>query len=529
MAESPRIIDGLGFDELKALVIELLEERADLKAEIEALREEIARLKGLKGRPKLKPSGMHQETQARAKAKSGDRKRRRGPKNSNLVIDEDKILKPAGVTAGSRLKGTQDYVVQDLIIKSHVIRYRRERWVTPEGRTIVAPLPAGIDGHFGAQLRRFVLMQYHQGQMTIPRLVELLSSVGVVISKRAVVRILTANKPDFLTEARDVLRAGLQSASWISVDDTGARHRGRNGVCTQIGNDHFTAFVTTFSKSRLNFLEILRAGYTDYVINDEALAYMRRRKLAGPLIRRLAEHESKRFPDQEAWRAHLAELGIAERDVEADPVTIATEGALWGSVLDHGFLRDAVILSDDAGQFNVGLHALCWVHAERLIHKLNAFNDLQRKAIQRIRARVWRLYGHLQDYCHDPTPRFAAALRRRFDRIFTSRTKFATLDRLLARLHANKAELLVALERPDVPLHTNDTENDIRCQATRRKISGGTRSDLGRDSRDAHLGLKKTCAKHSINFWDYLGDRLAVPGAPKVPRLPDLVRQAATA
>ena len=413
MAESPRSIDGLNFEELKAFAIELLEEVADLKAENEALREEIARLKGLKGRPKLKPSGMHQETQARAKAKSGGQKRRRGPKNSNLVIDEDKVLKAEGVPEDSRFKGTEDYVVQDLIIKSHVVRLRRERWLTPEGRTIVAPLPAGTVGHFGPQLRRFVLMQYHQGQMTIPRLVELLNSVGVAISKRAVVRILIERKEDFLTEARDVLRAGLQTASWISVDDTGARHCGRNGVCTQIGNDHFTAFVTTFSKSRLNFLQILRAGYTDYVINDEALAYMRRRKLAGPLIRRLAEHETKRFPDQEAWRAHLAELGIAERDVEADPVTIATEGALWGSVLDHGFLRDAVILSDDAGQFNVGLHSLCWIHSERLIHRLNAFNDLQRKAVARIKSRVWRLYGDLQDYCHDPTPRLAAALRRR--------------------------------------------------------------------------------------------------------------------
>ena len=100
MAESPRSIDGLNFEELKAFAIELLEEVADLKAENEALREEIARLKGLKGRPKLKPSGMHQETQARDKAKSGGKKRRRGPKNSNLVIDEDKVLEAEGVPGG---------------------------------------------------------------------------------------------------------------------------------------------------------------------------------------------------------------------------------------------------------------------------------------------------------------------------------------------------------------------------------------------------------------------------------------------
>jgi hypothetical protein len=114
-------------------------------------------------------------------------------------------------------------------------------------------------------------------------------------------------------------------------------------------------------------------------------------------------------------------------------------------------------------------------------------------------------------------------LRARFDRIFARRTGFAGLDRLLERLHANKPELLMVLDRPEIPLHTNGSENDIRCQVTKRKVSGGTRSDAGRDCRDAFLGLLKTCAKLGIGFWDYLGDRLAVPGAHRVPLLPDLV------
>jgi hypothetical protein len=114
-------------------------------------------------------------------------------------------------------------------------------------------------------------------------------------------------------------------------------------------------------------------------------------------------------------------------------------------------------------------------------------------------------------------------LRARFDWIFQHRTGFDILDRLLARLHANKPELLMVLERPGIPLHTNGSENDIRCQVTRRKISGGTRSDPGRDCRDAFLGLAKTCAKLGISFWDYLGTRLSAAKA-DVPSLPDLVR-----
>ena len=71
------------------------------------------------------------------------------------------------------------------------------------------------------------------------------------------------------------------------------------------------------------------------------------------------------------------------------------EGTLWGSVVAHGLLKDAVIVSDDAGQFNVGSHALCWVHAERLIHKLVGFNHRQRQACARIRARVGWFYADL--------------------------------------------------------------------------------------------------------------------------------------
>ena len=200
-------------------------------------------------------------------------------------------------------------------------------------------------------------------------------------------------------------------------------------------------------------------------------------------------------PISAAWTAHLDQLGISALKVNPDPVMVATEGALWGSVKAHGFLPNTVIVSDDAGQFNVGQHGLCWVHAERLVHKLDAFTDEQRKAQRKIRELIWRLYRDLKAYRQHPTRRRKAALRARFDRIFTRKTGFVTLDRLLARLHANKAELLMVLDRPEIPLHTNGSENDIRCQVTKRKISAGTRSDPGRDCRDAFLALSQDLRK----------------------------------
>jgi hypothetical protein len=298
------------------------------------------------------------------------------------------------------------------------------------------------------------LFQYHQGQVTVPRLVAQLRAIGITISKRQVVRLLNAGQDAFLEEARDVLRAGLTSAPWISVDDTGARHKHQNGVCTQLGNDHFAAFATTASKSRLNFLEVLRAGYRDYVVNAEALAYMRQRALAGPVIAKLAAHRERHFEDEGAWMRHLERLGITALKVTPDPVRIATEGALWGSIRAHGLLPDTVILSDDAGQFAIDRHALCWVHAERLVHKLDTFTERQHAAQQFLRALIWWFYADLKAYRRAPDRRQRTALRARFDRIFRRRTGFVTLDRLLKRLHANKQELLLVLDRPEVPLHT---------------------------------------------------------------------------
>jgi len=165
-----------------------------------------------------------------------------------------------------------------------------------------------------------------------------------------------------------------------------------------------------------------------------------------------------------------------------------------------------------------------WIHAERLVHKLEPFTDQQRAAQHHVRGLIWWFYADLKAYRLAPTPRRRSELRARFDRIFQRRTGFATLDRLLKRLHANKAELLMVLNRPEIPLHTNGSENDIRCQVTKRQVSGGTHSDTGRDCRDAFLGLGKTCRKLGIAFWDYLGARLGVATAPAVPPLSHLIR-----
>ncbi len=498
-----------------------------LRAENQALRDEVARLKGLPPRPPLRPSGMEQATQPGAAGADEKRlKPPRGAKRDAQAITAERVLK-ASVPAGSRFKGYEDILVRDLRLSAEVIRYRRERWLLTSGETVLAPLPAGIVGGFGPELRRFVLALHAQGQVTTERLVALLTGIGLEISKRQVVRLLTGSLDDLVAEDQEVLRAGLATARWITVDDTAACHARKDGVTTQIGDDRFAVFRTGASKSREAFLSLLRAGYTEYVVNAAALDFMRGHGLSGQVVALLDAHPARLFADAAAWTAHLARLGIDTLAVTPNPVQMATEGALWGAICHHGLLAEAVIVSDGAGQFRVGIHALCWVHAERLVHKLVPGTPEQRRAVEVTRTLIWWLYADLKAWACDPCPRRATALRARFDRIFRRQIDYATLDRLLTRLHRRKHELLRVLERPEIPLHTNGSENDIRACVTKRKISGGTMSTAGQTARDVTLGLMKTCGKLGVSFFRYLGDRLHVPGAIVIPPLPDLVRQVA--
>jgi hypothetical protein len=341
-----------------------------------------------------------------------------------------------------------------------------------------------------------------------------------------VVRLLTTDLGAFEQEDRAILQAGLASSPYLTVDDTGARHARRPAVTTQIGGERFCVFRTSRSKSRLNLLSLLRGGCEDYVVNEATLDYLRRQPVEAAVIARLSQLQGQVFGSPMEWWQHLlrCSINIFDRPL----LQTLNEAATWGALRHHRLMQNTVVVSDDAGQFRIGKHALCWVHAERHLQKLMPASPKQAKALELVREAIWRFYRSLKLWKQSPSPGGERAFRQQFDKIFGLRTGYKDLDALLARLARRKDELLRVLERPEIPLHTNASENDLRACVIKRKISGGTMSADGRLARDVMLGLSKTCRKLGLSFFTYLGDRLGLnPDQPRIPPLADLLIQSA--
>ena len=499
-----KFIAELPEEEISPTVRKLMDFIQQQSEELQALRDEVSRLKGQKTKPKIKPSNLDKKTkQSMGKRKSSPKRQKRS-KTKKLTIHKKKELHPSDLPEGSTFIDYKDYVVQDLIFANHNIMYRRGRWKTPSDVYITADLPENVTGHFGSDLQAYVLYQHYSGHVTQPLILEQLREIGVDISKGKINDILIHGKSKFHSEKDQILSTGLSLSGHINVDDTGARHDGKNGYCTHIGNEYFAWFKSTQSKSRINFLQLLKTGNDDYVINEDGLEYMRTQKLPAFQIEKLHKYSGTQFETEKQWVRLLKSLGIKSKR----HIRIATEGGLVGSLIYHGYNKNMAIVSDDAGQFNIFLHGLCWVHAERTIHKLIGFTQKHTELQEKIRSDIWELYRALKEYQICPTQPQKKILEAQFDELFTRKTEWVSLNEALQRVHNNKSELLLVLSRPDIPLHNNLSENDIREYVKRRKISGSTRSDDGKLCRDSFTSLKKTCRKLGVSFWEYLKDRI---------------------
>jgi len=518
------------------------EQITQLKEKIEALEAEIRRLKRLPPKPDIKPNSKppddsddssgdppvaDQSDEAdpnsvpKHKVSKPDETTRNQRKQPPKPPPEKSISVPAcDVPPGSTWNGTTAFYVQDLEIKATRVEYLLDQWITPDGKTITAKPPVSLHGHhYGPTLQAYILHQHFGCSVTQPQLLEWLWDMGLSISAGELSNLITKGHEQFHSEKGEILATGLRCSSYVQTDDTGARHQGKNGYCTILCNESFAWYATTSSKSRENFLSLLHRPFRTYALTENALDYLRALKYPQKWLRILQQYVGVTFLSHDAWKACMKDHGL----VGKKRLRQASEALIYASLIEHD-LGHLTTFSDGAQQFNVFKHAQCWVHAERLIAKVHPVNEQQSRAQKWCRTWLWAIYDDLKAFKAKPSEESAMKVRLGFFALIQTKTGCDALQDALSSLAVIEGELLLVLEDPSLPLHNNLSESLIREYVKRRKISGGTRSEAGRQSRDTFASLKKTCRLYGLSFWDYLTDRLT--GSGLFPRLSDLIEKA---
>ena len=257
----------------------------------------------------------------------------------------------------------------------------------------------------------------------------------------------------FEPERKEIVLAGLASSSYQNIDDTAGREDGVNQYVTVICNPHFSSFYTNKKKDAETVANLLS-------------------------------------------------------DLAATPDIAPLESERQAKTLDEYI---DILMADDAKQFHgqTRVRALCWVHEERHYKKLNPYFEEHRKSVEEFRNDIWDYYKQLQAYKAQPSEQEKERLSKAFDELFSRTTGYADLDHRIALTREKKAQLLVVLDYPEIPLHNNEAELAVREFVIKRKISNGTRSKDGSKAWDIYLSLLGTCRKLGVNFYRYVLDRIS--------------------
>lgn len=470
-----------------------------LEKTVQELKDENARLKKMPKRPKFRPGGGDPKSRS---GKPGNGGGEGGSGIANKLAPqktEQEIRVPAiGVPEGSRFKGYRDYAVQELEIIPKDVIYKLEVWQTPDGSVIRAILPLEVRGsHFGYQLRALLHNLYALG-MTEPGLFDMLRGSGIEISEGQVHNILMNESEGYRGESEKILTAGIEEAPYLRTDDTGAKHQHKSGYCTHIGGEYFAYYKTTSSKSRANFLKILLQGKEGYSINEAFIWHLFQSGVEDDLLNCFEEHVGKKYRAKKGLNRLLNSLGIENKKLRLQCLEAGLVGFISETILKPG----QVLLSDRAGQFAVFDHAGCWVHMERPLRKLEVAPPEAEKELSQVRGAIWHLYAKLKEAALTQIGK--EEVHQLYDQLIAMQSISPGINEVVASFAQYREEMLKALDHPGLPLHNNDSEQDIRGVAKRRNISGTTKSEEGRAFRDGLMTLKQTCARLGISLWGYL-------------------------
>lgn len=447
----------------------LTTELEKVKKENQDLRDEIARLKGGKGKPKIKPNRTDNEkdetdkdnsdeeegpaNKKKRRPKSEKNSKNRKPRNERITIDREETvtLDRSELPDDVKVHGYREVTIQNIKFETDNIRYRLEKLYSEStGKYYEADLPEGRTGQsYGSGLEAFVLMLYFQLRVTENKIHQLLTSIGIVISEGQISNIIIKKHLDkFTKEREEIVSAGLESSSHQQTDDTGARENGINQHTIFLGNRYYSSYFTKRYKNRETMKNLLH------------------------FLEEPSENEegSKEFRD---------------------------------------FVD--ILIADDAPQFHdiTALRGLCWWHEVRLFEKLHPVFDNHQELLDDFTGMVWDYYEGLENYKKNPSEEFKEKLSAEFDDLFSTHTGYDDVDHRIKLTAKKKPYLLLVLDYPEIPLDNNLSERGLRKVVIKRKISNGTRVKDGTKAWDVFLSILETCEKNYINFYAYLRDRIS--------------------
>lgn len=510
------LVKGWNKEKLEKKIQETAKDALDNRVKVAELEEilkqkedEIRRLKGEKPKPEIKPTTTEDLNPPQKK------KHKKKSKKSELEVDEQVELDvdKEELPSDAKFIGKRKIIVQEMRIERRNIEFVISRYWSEElGKVIEGKLPDEFKGsEFGPQLRSFIIYQYYKNRVPHQKIISMLADWGIEISKGTVCNILNEYSETLAEDLKSARDSALRKCSQVHIDETGAKFNGIRAYTFGVSNKFFTSYTTGFEKNRWASVGALLGGDQLYLISRDTINFIAKTLKKPKITNYLSQLESEKVYSRE----ELEELfndpifeEISKKQLDVVRTSCAV-GALRSRIMGSPV---KFIISDDAPNF-VGLvnnHQLCWVHEIRKYKLCEVFKRIESETLDKL-VNEWRsFYFLMKRFKNNPTNELRAKVRSEFDRICSIETLVRPLDEQLRRTKENKDKLLLFLKYPQLPLHNNMAEIDLRERVIKRKISLQNRSLEGMKAWDLMLSLASTCRKLNLSFWKYLEDRISM-------------------
>lgn len=503
------------FDELFDIIEELLSRNKDLIKENQKLRDEINRLKGEQGKPRIKPNKVQRQDISSEKERSRKKAWNKNAKKKDIPIDAEVHcpIDTSTLPPDAAFKYYDSVIQQDIAFKRKNTLFKIAVYYSPsENKIYRSVLPPAYNGYHGNGLKSFVLTLHTVCDVTSRKILDFIHSTGIEISKGALSSILLDHSEWLLQEKKEILRAGL-AVSYAQADATASRVCGINYNTQIICNEYFTSYTTLQNRTRLDVLAAFQGldnrNNLQLIYNDETIHLLDIAKVpVNDKVKLNAMFETYKGPLTLKQFSELIEREYYElygKKVTFTKVKEAFAFALYHSQDEYPIIE--YLITDDASEYNsiaTLYHALCWIHDARYYKKLMPVVPGHQDICADFMKNYWEYYHSLLDYKENPTEKTIETLYNKFDQIFVPDKKYTQLNTCIKRTVKNKEQLLVVLENPDIPIHNNTSELGARQKARKRDISYHTMTQKGLKIEDAWMTIVQTGKKLGIDIYSYI-------------------------